>query len=148
MCRQCTNNAPDYPEVYESFWKKIVENEDGTLNKDQVMRELYDFHHLIEQVPTVYSHVTGHRMSYHTYWAHDVNSVHDEVRQNDNEEHAAEQFAEFIDWNPDMEPMVREFATDYVALPGLAEAIERQKKYRAMADKYNQTRGIEEDPED
>ena len=33
----------DYEKEYNDFWKDIVENEDGTLNKDQVMRELYDY---------------------------------------------------------------------------------------------------------
>lgn len=32
-----------YQEEYEDFWKCIVENENGTLNKDQVMRELSDY---------------------------------------------------------------------------------------------------------
>lgn len=33
----------DYKEQYNNFWKDIVENKDGTLNKDQVMRELSDY---------------------------------------------------------------------------------------------------------
>ncbi len=33
----------DYKQKYDEFWKDIVENEDGTLNKDQVMRELSDY---------------------------------------------------------------------------------------------------------
>ena len=28
---------------YQEFWKDIVENEDGTLNKEQVKKELCDF---------------------------------------------------------------------------------------------------------
>ena len=32
-----------YQEEYNDFWKDIVENEDGTLNKDQIMRELSDY---------------------------------------------------------------------------------------------------------
>ncbi len=37
-------------EKYISFWKDIVENDDGTLNKEQVMRELYDFSVLIGNI--------------------------------------------------------------------------------------------------
>lgn len=33
----------NYDEIYESFWKGIVENEDGTLNTEQVKKELFDY---------------------------------------------------------------------------------------------------------
>ena len=46
-------------EKYISFWKDIVENDDGTLNKEQVMRELYDFSVLIGNIQKVYCHITG-----------------------------------------------------------------------------------------
>lgn len=49
----------DYNKIYEDFWKRIVENEDGSLNIDQVKRELSDFYYMIEEVPKVYYHVTG-----------------------------------------------------------------------------------------
>lgn len=55
--------AEDYEKTYADFWKSIVENPDGTLNLDQVMRELHDYHQMIEQVPLVYSEVTGGRIS-------------------------------------------------------------------------------------
>ncbi|WP_297525145.1 hypothetical protein [Sulfurovum sp.] len=48
---------------YESFWKDIVENEDGTINKEQVMRELYDFSVLIWNVSKVYDHITDGKVS-------------------------------------------------------------------------------------
>ena len=48
---------------YIYFWKDIIENEDGTLNKDQIMRELYDFSVLIRNVSKVYCHITGGAVS-------------------------------------------------------------------------------------
>ena len=44
--------------VYYSIWKGIVEKEDGTLDKDLVKRELYDFSILIQNVQEVYDHIT------------------------------------------------------------------------------------------
>ena len=48
-----------YQEEYEDFWKDIVENEDGTLNKDQVMRELSDYSMVIDNCEKAYSEMTN-----------------------------------------------------------------------------------------
>lgn len=53
----------DYKKDYEEFWKDIVENKDGSLNKDAVMRELSDYSMLLDFVPKVYMEVTGGRVS-------------------------------------------------------------------------------------
>lgn len=45
-------------EEYDSFWKDIVENEDGSINKRQIMNELYDFSLLIGNISKVYCHIT------------------------------------------------------------------------------------------
>ncbi len=52
-----------YQEEYNEFWKAIVENEDGTLNKDQVMRELSDYSMVIENCTSAYSTMTNQRIS-------------------------------------------------------------------------------------
>ena len=44
----------DYEKEYEEFWKDIVENEDGSLNKDQVMRELSDYSMIIDNCTKAY----------------------------------------------------------------------------------------------
>lgn len=49
----------DYEQDYENFWKEIVENPDGSINMDQVKRELHDFGTLIKNTSIVYEHVTG-----------------------------------------------------------------------------------------
>lgn len=52
-----------YKEVYDLFWKELVENEDGSLNKDAMMRELSDYKFLLDEVPKVYCYVTGEKLS-------------------------------------------------------------------------------------
>ena len=52
-----------YQEEYEEFWKDIVENEDGTLNKDQVMRELSDYSMVMDNCARAYSTMTKQRIS-------------------------------------------------------------------------------------
>ncbi len=49
----------NYEQVYNDFWKGIVEDENGNVNMDQVKRELYDFHVLIGNIPIIFDHVTG-----------------------------------------------------------------------------------------
>jgi len=41
------------------FWKPIVCNEDGSMNTEQVKKELHDFLFMIQNVPVVYDHITG-----------------------------------------------------------------------------------------
>lgn len=55
--------AEDYKQTYADFWKSIVEHPDGSLNRDQVMRELYDYWILLEEVPRAYDEVTCGRFS-------------------------------------------------------------------------------------
>jgi hypothetical protein len=40
--------------IYNDFWKEIVENEDGSLNKLQVMKELYDYYHVMHNCSCAY----------------------------------------------------------------------------------------------
>lgn len=48
-----------YIHDYENFWKDIVENSDGTLNKDQVMRELSDYSMVLDNCTRAYSLMSG-----------------------------------------------------------------------------------------
>ncbi|MEK4705786.1 hypothetical protein [Bacillus sp. FSL H8-0512] len=49
----------NYEKIYQSFWKKILEDEEGNLNIEQVKKELYDYKILLEEVPKVYGELTG-----------------------------------------------------------------------------------------
>ncbi len=68
----------DYKETYNSFWKELVENDDGTLNMDSVMKELADYKFLLDQIPLIYDHVTGGLLSKVGYHAHTVISASDD----------------------------------------------------------------------
>lgn len=70
-----------YGEQWETFWKGIVCNADGSINIDQVKKELYDFSFLLDQIPKVYCHITGSRMSKVMYRAETVISVADDYQQ-------------------------------------------------------------------
>jgi cupin superfamily acireductone dioxygenase involved in methionine salvage len=78
-------------EIYENFWKDIVEV-DGVLDMDQLKKELADFHMVIHEVPSVYSHITDGAMSKATYRASDVISVAEEVE----EKHIQEAIEDFL----------------------------------------------------
>ena len=62
----------NYLEIYEEFWKSIVENEDGTLNLDQIKKELSDFYFIMEQASMVYEEVTNGRISKPNTYAFEV----------------------------------------------------------------------------
>lgn len=68
----------EYGEIYEHIWRDIVQRPDGTLDEDQVKRELYDYYNLILQAGEVYSHVTGGVLSKLNYTAGTVISAADE----------------------------------------------------------------------
>jgi hypothetical protein len=65
----------DVDQIYKDFWKDIVENEDGSINLEQLKKELYDFHFVIEEVPKVYMAVTNGAMSKPNYYANEVISI-------------------------------------------------------------------------
>ena len=45
--------------VYQEFWKDIVENEDGTLNVEQVKKELADFSMVMKNCSSAYEEMSG-----------------------------------------------------------------------------------------
>lgn len=80
----------DYKETYEKFWKKLVET-DGKLDPDKVMRELHDYSFMIDQVPKVYGHVSGNKISKPNTHAFEVINAHDDQRKKDIEEALADE---------------------------------------------------------
>ncbi len=79
--------APDVPEKrdatdpeqqWREFWQEICTNADGSINLEQVKKELSDFSMLLSWVPRVYMHVTGGRVSKVNTWPSVVISLHDE----------------------------------------------------------------------
>lgn len=58
-----TDDQPDYMQEYERFWKEIVEHPDGTLNRDQIARELADALTLQRHLSEIYSEVSSGQVS-------------------------------------------------------------------------------------
>lgn len=57
------NEEKTYQEEYNDFWRDIVENEDGTLNKDQVMRELSDYSMVMDNCSRAFYTMTNGKIS-------------------------------------------------------------------------------------
>lgn len=81
-CHFCTGNRPNEMDAFqlfkylgecvptntkdktfEEFWASIVTNEDGSLNVEQIKKELHDYHNIMEEVSKVYDHITGGMIS-------------------------------------------------------------------------------------
>ena len=62
----------DSEKIFNEFWKDIVCNPDGSLNVEQVKKELADFNFIMDQIPKVYCHVTGDTLSKPMYYADSV----------------------------------------------------------------------------
>lgn len=50
-------------QCYDDFWKEIVENEDGSINLDQIKKELFDFCFMMDNTAEVFCEVSGNRIS-------------------------------------------------------------------------------------
>lgn len=68
-----------YQEEYEDFWKCIVENENGTLNKDQVMRELSDYSMVMDNCARAYCLMTHQRISKQNTMFFEVENIFNEL---------------------------------------------------------------------
>ena len=63
------------------FWKAIICNKDGSINLKQLKKELSDFSFIMEQIPIVYSNITGNRLSKLMYYADTVIKVANEYQE-------------------------------------------------------------------
>lgn len=66
---------PEAEQVYQEFWKDIICNEDGSINIEQLKKELYDYSRVLDNVPAVYSEITGGMLSYPTYKSETVLNI-------------------------------------------------------------------------
>lgn len=69
----------DYKEEYEEFWKGIVENEDGSINKDQLMRELADYSMVMHNCAMAYSTMTNQTISKQNTLFSEVESIFSDI---------------------------------------------------------------------
>ena len=48
------SSMEEVEKIYNEFWKGIIENEDGSLNKEQIMKELYDYYYVMDNCSAAY----------------------------------------------------------------------------------------------
>lgn len=53
------SNNKNHEDIYQEFWKDIVEDSKGNMNIEQVKKELADYRILLKEVPKVYSELAG-----------------------------------------------------------------------------------------
>lgn len=68
----------EWDKRFNNFWLPLIST-GRQLDIEKIKAELHDFDFVIEQLPKVYSHITGGRLSKHMYEAATVISEHDEV---------------------------------------------------------------------
>jgi hypothetical protein len=56
----------DMERVWRDYWLPLL-IKDGDVDLEQVKKELYDYHNVLEVVPSVYSHASGGAMSKPSY---------------------------------------------------------------------------------
>jgi len=97
----------NYEKTWFDFWREFCTLEDGTINLDQIQKELHDYKFLIDNVPIVYSHICG--LGYPNYPAQTIINEADskyekyfitvhkkDILDNIDEEMSAKEIIEFI----------------------------------------------------
>ena len=91
---------------YEEFWKSIVENEDGTINKEQLKKELSDYLMIMDNCTRAYMLCSGGNISYPNTRFYEVESIfYDKFMV---KEYAAEDLLECINEDMTFEEIVTE----------------------------------------
>ena len=76
---------PEVEQVWQEFWAPRVTS-NGVLDPEQVKRELFDYHHLLQEVPQVYDYITSGRISKPNTYASEVIGQAQECLQRDIDE--------------------------------------------------------------
>jgi hypothetical protein len=69
-----TDTSPIVEKDYQEFWRNIISKQDGSLDIEQVKKELYDYHQYMQETAKVYDYITGGLIS-------KVNTKADVVKQ-------------------------------------------------------------------
>jgi len=68
---------------YNEFWKEIIEDGKGNINKKQLMKELHTYSFILNEVPKVYCEITNGSLSYPNYKAESVIDVYQDILTKD-----------------------------------------------------------------
>jgi hypothetical protein len=71
---------------WESHWKDILENKDGSININQLKLELDDYSKLAKRMSVLTSEMTGGRLSYPTYSVKTILQAHEDCKALDREQ--------------------------------------------------------------
>lgn len=70
---------------WQNKWKEILENPDGSINVEQLKKELSDFDDLIDRMSTLTCFITRDRLSYPTYPVRTLIGVMEEIQEEERE---------------------------------------------------------------
>ena len=79
----------EWIEESNSFWKDIIYR-DGKIDEEQVLKELSDFYYVMKQVPRIYCHITGGKLSKVMYSAETIIAESNDYQQKCFEEYRKE----------------------------------------------------------
>jgi len=71
----------DVIDNYDDYWKELVENKDGTLNKEEIKKYLSDYSWIMENTTRVFMEVSGGMISYPNTLASEVIGVYEERQE-------------------------------------------------------------------
>lgn len=64
--------------IWVEFWLPILRGKDGQPNLEAIKNELADYYFMLQEVPKVYSHVTGGRFSNPDCKSETINAASDD----------------------------------------------------------------------
>ena len=126
----------DYKEIYDRHWKEAVEDESGNLDKDKVMRELSDYWFVLGEVPKVYCHVSGNRISKPNTYASEVISEADEHYTSLSEETAIHELLQVYKETLNFIDVINEVCFSPGVLVGRKEILDARTKLLDKIDLY------------
>lgn len=103
----------NYNQIYDEFWKEIIEEKDGKLDIEQIKKELADYSFMLHEVPKVYCEVSGNRISKPNTYAFEVIGQFNEL--NLNKDITQDDVQEMIKYSKTLEELKEELK-DYFEL--------------------------------
>lgn len=67
-----------FEDGWQNKWKEILENLDGSINVEQLKKELFDFDDMIDRITELTCYMTFNKLSYPTYPVETIVAVHED----------------------------------------------------------------------